>query len=156
VWVKVPPGTVDRVATRLANLPASERVTVLTHIVSRGETLGHIAMRYHSSVSDIKMANRLRSNLISIGQRLVIPTSMTGRASSTSRASRTRSASSSSRATSRSTSSRATGRRHVVRRGETLSGIATQFRVGLDDLMRVNGLTRRSVLHPGQALRLPN
>jgi membrane-bound lytic murein transglycosylase D len=155
VWIKVPPGTVDRVATRLASLPASERVTVLTHVVSRGETLGHIAMRYHSSVSDIKMANHLRSNLISIGQRLVIPTSMTGRASSGTRANRTRPAS--SRTASRGTaSSRATGRRHIVQRGETLSGIATRFRVGLDDLMQVNGLTRRSVLHPGQALRLPN
>ena len=40
------------------------------HKVRKGETLGGIAMKYHTSVSKIKKLNRLRSDFIREGQRL--------------------------------------------------------------------------------------
>jgi len=45
---------------------------------------------------------------------------------------------------------------HVVRSGETLWGISQQFGVPLASLLRTNGLTRRSRIHPGQTIRIPN
>lgn len=42
------------------------------HTVVSGETLGHIARRYHCSVAQIKQWNGLRSDLIRIGQKLKI------------------------------------------------------------------------------------
>jgi membrane-bound lytic murein transglycosylase D len=46
-------------------------------------------------------------------------------------------------------------REHRVRRGDTLSGIATEYRVSLSALMRVNGMTNRSVIRVGQMIKLP-
>lgn len=48
----------------------------------------------------------------------------------------------------------AVARSHRVRRGDTLSGIARQYGVELRQLYRLNGLDGRSVIHPGQELRL--
>jgi membrane-bound lytic murein transglycosylase D len=41
---------------------------------------------------------------------------------------------------------------YVVRRGDTLSRIATKFRVRLTDLLGWNDLNSRSVIKPGQRL----
>jgi LysM repeat protein len=44
---------------------------------------------------------------------------------------------------------------HIVRSGETLYGIAEQFGVPLTSLLQANGLTRRSRIKPGDAIRIP-
>jgi membrane-bound lytic murein transglycosylase D len=46
-------------------------------------------------------------------------------------------------------------REHRVRRGDTLSRIAAEYRVSLAALMRVNGMTNRSMIRVGQMIRLP-
>jgi len=46
-------------------------------------------------------------------------------------------------------------REHRVRRGDTLSGIASEYRVSLAALMRVNGLGRRDIIRVGQLIKLP-
>ncbi len=43
------------------------------HVVKAGETLYSIAVRYGTTVEAIKRANGLRSNIIYVGQRLIIP-----------------------------------------------------------------------------------
>jgi len=43
-----------------------------THRVQSGETLGHIASKYGVGVSEIKRWNGLSSDMIRIGQRLVV------------------------------------------------------------------------------------
>ena len=182
VWVNVPEGTGEAVAEGLATLPPSERVTVVLHIVERGETLSKIARRYHVSVDDITSANRgVQALRLRRGQRLVIPTSLMGtsRVSSVSRASpsrgrvvrrsvtgtqsaatpaRTTAPTTARSATAATTATRAavTRRVHIVRSGETPWQIAQSFNVSLSALLSVNGLTSRSRIHPGQALRIPN
>jgi membrane-bound lytic murein transglycosylase D len=46
--------------------------TTTTHRVARGETLFSIAKRYGTTVAQIKELNRLRNNVIHVGQRLTI------------------------------------------------------------------------------------
>jgi membrane-bound lytic murein transglycosylase D len=46
------------------------------------------------------------------------------------------------------------GRSHRVRSGDTLSRIAAQYGVPLKELFRINGLNGRSILRPGQKVRL--
>ncbi|MBZ4422309.1 penicillin-insensitive murein endopeptidase [Myxococcus sp. RHSTA-1-4] len=46
---------------------------VVTHRIRNGDTLGGIALRYGSTVSMIKKANRMRSNFLRAGQRLAVP-----------------------------------------------------------------------------------
>ncbi len=58
-------------ATEPANDNPPARTTT-THRVTRGETLFSIAKRYGTTVSQIKELNRLRNNVIQVGQRLII------------------------------------------------------------------------------------
>jgi membrane-bound lytic murein transglycosylase D len=46
-------------------------------------------------------------------------------------------------------------REHRVQRGDTLSKIAAEYRISLAALMRVNGMTNRSVIRVGQRIMLP-
>ncbi|ADE54821.1 peptidoglycan recognition protein family protein [Coraliomargarita akajimensis] len=55
------------------------------HLVQKGDTLGHIALRYGVSVSAIKQANNLRNDVVRVGQRLSIPGAATSYTSSTDR-----------------------------------------------------------------------
>jgi LysM repeat protein len=47
------------------------------------------------------------------------------------------------------------GRKHSVRPGETLSGIAKKYRVHLQDLCQVNGLSPQARIKPGLILSVP-
>lgn len=158
VWVRVPVGTADSVAARLEVLPARERVTLLYHTVERGETLSRIARRYGVSVEDLRTANRVGA-LIRRGQRLVIPMSL-ARTSEPAAASRRTARSAAPRLAARApsaTNGRGAVRRvHIVRPGETLSEIAEDFNVPLSRLLEANGLGRRSLIRPGQAIRIPS
>ena len=176
VWVRVPIGMTDSMTSRLAVLPASERVTVLIHYVARGETLSRIGRRYGVSVADITTANRgVSARRLRPGQRLVIPTSLGGgravtpavRRSRTATARRTATAArrpttvrrspaaaaSATRATARESTTR---RVHIVRQGETLSGIADQFHVPLSAVLRENRLSAGGRIRVGQGIRIPN
>lgn len=44
---------------------------------------------------------------------------------------------------------------YKVRRGDTLSEIASSYGVGLSEMLRVNKLKRRSIIRPGQTLLIP-
>ena len=45
---------------------------------------------------------------------------------------------------------------HRVRRGDTLSGIASSYGVTVNDLMQINNLRSRNLIRAGQVLRLPS
>jgi membrane-bound lytic murein transglycosylase D len=164
VWVRVPMGKADSASARLALVPPEKRVTHREHYVARGETLGGIAMRYRVSVNDILGANRgVKPRSLSIGRRLVIPTSGYRPSSRTTLARATPPARAAARAGQPryllSTAARlpaTTHRRvHVVQPGESASTIARRFQVKLGDLLRANGLKRDSMIKPGQTLRIP-
>lgn len=135
VQVKVPPGTASRFRTQYAQIPSEERVTWLTHRVTRGQTLSEIAGRYGTSVQAIVAANDgLSPRRLQIGQRLVVPRS--GRPGDG--------------------GGRVEGRMDgpasvVVRRGDTLWDIASRHGVTTSQLMAWNGL-RSSTIRPGDRI----
>ena len=49
-----------------------------------------------------------------------------------------------------------TTKKHQVRRGETLSGIAKREGVSLEELMECNNLPSVTAIRPGQVLKMPN
>jgi murein endopeptidase/LysM repeat protein len=59
-----------RVQPLLAQRPDQN---IAFHRVRRGDTLGHLAMRYGSSVTAIRKANHMRNNFLSLGRVLQIP-----------------------------------------------------------------------------------
>ncbi len=45
--------------------------------------------------------------------------------------------------------------KHLVKSGETLSGIAKQYHSKVADIMRANGMTERSILQIGKTIKIP-
>lgn len=45
----------------------------VSHVIARGDTLSEIAERYHVSMAAIRLANRLSSDTVRVGQKLQIP-----------------------------------------------------------------------------------
>ncbi len=153
VVVRVPRGTGAGVAERYADLPINERVTFVDHYVTTGQTLSGIAQRYRVTVTMLQAANpHLRAHALRVGQRIIVP--MSGRvvpraAWSVPPEPRVRRVSSRLRTVSY-------GTRHRVAAGETASAIARQHGVGLAALLEANDLTMRSVIRPGDVLRIPS
>lgn len=58
--------------TLAKNIKRSAKKKLKIHTVKRGETLGHIAEKYHVRASDIRRWNDLRGSLIRVGQKLKI------------------------------------------------------------------------------------
>ena len=96
--------------------------------VQSGETLSDIAARYGVSINSLMRLNGIRnSDHVEAGQTLRLPGSI------------------------------AAGKgRHNVRSGDTLSGIAAQYRVGERQLMALNGLSSADHVEIGQTLKLPS
>ena len=126
---------------KIADSPSSDQGGRIIHKVRRGETLTGIAARYHTSVSNIKRWNGMRGNTIQVGQRLKIY----GKSSGGSNAS----SSSSSKSSSSSGSST-----YTVRRGDTLSSIASRHGISLNALLKLNGMSMKSKIYPGMKIRV--
>jgi membrane-bound lytic murein transglycosylase D len=103
------------------------------HVVRRGDTLWSIARTHGVTMERLASDNGLaRNGTLNIGQVLAIPGTAQLASADTS-------------AVARSTT-------YVVRRGDSLSTIATKFRIRLSDLLGWNNLSKRSVIKPGQRL----
>jgi membrane-bound lytic murein transglycosylase D len=131
-------GQVLTIPVRAENLTSREMI----HVVARGETLGKIAQGYGTTVATLKEQNALRSDVISIGQRLKVQTVGNPAA-----------AASSSAKTAR-TSSSAKPSWYTVQRGDTVSEIAAKFGTSWSALRKANGLSN-DALKVGQRLKLP-
>jgi LysM repeat protein len=130
----------QRIRVRDAQQPhAPSRVAPVTHRVAYGETLTGIAAHYGTTIEALARRNHLvDASRIYVGQLLRI---------SGSGARSTRSAPRPER--------KATFQVHVVRYGETLSGIALRYRVSIESIMVANRLADASFIRAGQQLRIP-
>lgn len=97
-----------------------------TYTVRRGDSLWRIARRYGTTVDRLRRDNGLSGNRLSPGQRLTVRSGTGG------------------------------GSVYVVRRGDTLGGIANARRIPVGRLAEANGLSLRSTIYPGQRLVIPN
>lgn len=137
------PVKIKRVA-EAGNSRTAAGATYKTYTVRSGDSLGKIASRNHTTVARLKSWNNLRSDNIRIGQKLKIYSGK-GPAPSVS------SSSSSKPATTTSGGYVM----YTVRKGDTLYSIANKFPgVTLNDIMRLNGLTRNSKIYTGQKLKI--
>jgi len=128
-----------RVARRMAEpVVAAGTSTRTFHRVKRGETISEIADEYGVTQRELLTWNGLDSRgRIRIGQRIRV-------SSPDVRASR-----------AEPSPDGAAVRTHIVRRGETLTGLAKRYGVSIQALREANGLTERETLKTGIALRIP-
>jgi LysM repeat protein len=128
----VPASTLPRVPERRPRPPVAP---VAVHVVKAGETVTSIAAKYHVAVADVLRANKLTADsIIRPGQKLLLP----GVA-----------AKQPQRAPAPVTHP------YVVKRGDTLSGIALAAHVPLTSVTALNHLSAADVIFPGQRLLLP-
>jgi len=135
-------------AAVLAAIPAGQRfarqVPDVSHRVARGESLSTIARRYGTSVNTLVALNGLSNrHRIRAGQQLRLPGGQAPTAV----------ASTASSAASPGPPAGA-GETYVVRRGDTLSGIAKRVGSSPDALLALNGLPSADRIYAGQSLRL--
>jgi membrane-bound lytic murein transglycosylase D len=142
--VRVPPGRGSSTTAAYAELPPSKRITFVEHTVARGETMSGIAHRYGVSTRLVTEANpRLKSSRLRPGQRVIVPT---GGALSTSVARRM--------ADPVEPAASSPSGFHRVRRGETLSGLATEYGVSVRQLRAWNALASNAKIRAGQRIRV--
>ena len=109
---------------------------VTTYVVQPGDTLGAIASRLGTSVSALATTNGITNpNLITVGQRLVLPSGATVPANAV--------------------TPPTTGGTYTVQPGDSLLGIALRHDTTLDRLMSANGITNPNFIRIGQQLTLP-
>ena len=109
-------------------------------VVSAGDTLFSIAVRYGTSVNALMQANNLPNpNFVYSGQRLVIPA---GSRAGTS-------------AAAPLANSTAAGAYYTVRAGDTLYLIAARYGTSINSIARANSLWSYNTIYTGQQLRIP-
>jgi LysM repeat protein len=114
------------------------------HQVKKSETLSAIASQYKVSVAEIVKANRLSNpDRIYLGQKLIIPkkgASSAGTSSSSSGAS--------------DNSSSSSVYYYTVKRGDSLSRIASRNQVSVAAIMSANNLKNANMIRVGQRLKI--
>lgn len=103
------------------------------YTVKRNDTIGKIAIKYKVSIKDIKKWNGLKSNIISIGQKLKIGETSIAKNSSKKKSDKVKI--------------------HIVKKGETLGHIAEAFHIRASDIRKWNGMTG-SMISIGQKLKI--
>lgn len=104
--------------------PRDLKQIYLVHRVSKGETLSSIGRKYHIPFKVIQDFNRLKNGFLSIKQKLIIPIDKKSGYAYNS---------------------------YMVKKGDTLSGIARKHRISLRKLRKLNSLTSNNI-HVGDRL----
>jgi membrane-bound lytic murein transglycosylase D len=113
--------------------------------VKNGETLSHIARRYHTTVDVLKTANQLRGTSIRAGKHLMVPVaSQTKESYKLSAAQRLHNKQNSTRKGYKT--------QHVVRDGDTLWDLSREYKVGVRSLASWNGMAPGDPLRVGRTL----
>ena len=117
---------------QLLKLPASNNIDNTTqnqniYIVQKGDSLYGIAKKFNTTVTDIKKINNLSSNLLSIGQEIIISENETG--------------------TNKII--------YVVKKGDSLWLIANKYDTTIDEIKSTNNL-KSNLLQIGQVLTIPS
>ncbi len=116
--------------------------------IRRGDNLSVIAKRYRTSVSKLRRLNNLSNRaILSIGRRLKVP-DPGGAALYSQNGAKAKPDRKQSSVARRSVSV------HVVRRGENLSTIAQRYGTSVSKLLKLNNLSRRSIIKVGQRIKV--
>ena len=116
----------------------------ITYKVEKGDTLYSISRKYQITVAELRTANNLSENdVIKAGQKLIIPDADIGTAVALSSTKTAGNAVPAGKITE-----------YVVKKGDTLYGIARKNGMAVADLMALNNLDSSAVIKVGQKLKV--
>lgn len=149
------------------------------HTVRKGETLGKIASKYHTTVGNIKSLNRLRSTSLRVGQRLLVKKGTTVKVPNPNAKPAAKDSANviaQTGATDSSTVNRdtieapapakptpeikpvkpqASYTSYTIRQGDTLTSIAKRYGTTANDIAQYNNLSNKDAIKAGQKLKIP-
>ena len=156
--ILLPPGAKAILLANLDQLPRYSyrepvRIAVKRHRVSRGETLRSIASQHQTAAAVLANLNGLQvDDRLKVGALLQLPPATPSNEGAIASASGARPRNGAAQAQKAMPSSRSTV--HVVRRGDTLWGIARAYAVTPEELQQWNDLKSRAKLNPRQVLQV--
>ncbi len=124
-------GQVLQIPSQSEDTDDNDNENGIFYTVQRGDSLWSIALQYGISVNELREANNLTSDILSIGQVLIIPSANNGN----------------------ETPGQTTT--YTVQAGDSLWSIANQFNITVNDLRQANQLVS-DILSIGQVLIIPS
>lgn len=141
----VPVESADAFRENLLQLTPDQRLRVERYTVREGDTVTGIASQFGTNVEHLRQLNQLgNANTVVVGSELRVPSKVSALPQVVLQAA--------ARVDSRGVD--AVRAVHVVRSGDTLSGIAKRYKVSVSSLARNNNISTTSILRIGQRLRL--
>ncbi|HUG72916.1 MAG TPA: LysM peptidoglycan-binding domain-containing protein, partial [Steroidobacteraceae bacterium] len=141
----VPVESADTFRQSLLLLTPDQRLRVERYMVRDGDTVTNIAQRFGTSAQQLRELNQLgNANTIVTGSELRVPSKVSALPQVVLQAA----------ARVDSNLPGAVRAVHVVRSGDTLSGIAKRYKVGVSTLARINNIRTTSLLRIGQRIRI--
>jgi len=132
------------------------------HTVKSGENMTKIASRYGLSVEELKKMNKLKSNYLKVGQKLVVgytyitpPKSTPPQKEITTPTDSTSHQNNIQPATIPSHASNDNYIWHTVVKGECLASIAQKYHTTVKEIVKINSIANMNTIHIGQKLKIP-
>ncbi|MCH6256660.1 LysM peptidoglycan-binding domain-containing protein [Puniceicoccaceae bacterium K14] len=122
------------VVSNTATKKSVTQVDTSVYVVKKGDSLSKIAARQNVTLAELKRANSLKSDMIGIGQKLVIP--------NTSK-------------TSRLAEQQPRGISVVIEPGDTLGKIAARYKVSVSELISYNKIVNPRRIPIGKVIMIP-
>lgn len=135
--ILVPFGSANRFEHNIAQISPEELVQWKTYRIKPGDSLSQIARMFDTDVALLQEVNSMRGSSIQAGDTLKIPGAGVEESAPTSTLNETVAA-----------------QGYLVRKGDSLYGIAGKFKVSVKDIVTWNSLDPAAYLKPGQKLKL--
>lgn len=128
----------------LAKIDSKQRIRWQRHKVHDGETLGHIARKYQTTVNLLQEVNGIRDKWIRAGDSIIIPVATKNLKEYLSKDRR--------RVALQSTKRTGYKIKHEVKSGDTFWDLSRKYKVSTSQLASWNGMSPKDTLMPGQQL----
>jgi len=123
-------------AQQLAAAQSAQARRPSYHVVQAGDTLSGLAVRYNTSVAELRRLNNMRpAAVLQKGRKLKLPEQALAAPVQPAHAERPS--------------------YHVVQAGDTLSGLAVRYNTSIAELRRLNNMSPAAALQKGRKLKLP-
>src|SRR3990172_8240549 len=122
------------------------------YVVKKGDNLGNFAKRFRVSIQSIKKTNGLNTDRLNVGKTLIIPDAINNQ---TNVIASKDSEKNENELEVNKTNLQSFSLRYIVKKEDTLSGIANRFGISVEKISYVNGLTENG-LKTGMILTIPD